>query len=534
MLGANENNQANEGNDGADPAGDAAADATAIPDGAEQEVADANISTLGGTVQDVPTDEGLDGARAASRALLTARRWDAARQAARTGLETYGPDAELSLLLALALAAEDDEDEDDLAEQVYQGALEVFPDHLGLLAGYAELCLRSDFQDRPARKTRGPALATRVAELAPDSPEARRVAQTQSAPWLTAARDRAARPPRIARTQQYDLRQALVAGRSVRAAAEQARADAGQRPDDARRAMLAEALEVLDRPGRVLLLPLVRRPFESGLVRAVLLGAVLVAVVCLELPQWLWWAGLVAYGALPFWLGRLLHRARSRSEDSVAVHPVPQDWPLPELPSVPPYSRRELVLGLTGAAVVLGALVGATVWANQLAAEYPRYEVVSPDSFQGMKRLWDSTLNQQLAEVAQAAPGDFRAFTEVYGDAAVNEGRIGAYGWTGDWHDMSPRMLTSFADALRAGAESVGATARSWNPEAGPAGGWLECVEITTADGYRTITCLWGDKGSFGRVTIVDPDLADRADFLTRELRAALVHSADDAERRQG
>ncbi|WP_162688894.1 hypothetical protein [Streptomyces sp. ICC4] len=50
--------------------------------------------------------------------------------------------------------------------------------------------------------------------------------------------------------------------------------------------MLAEALEVLDRPGGVLLLPFVRRPFESGLVRGVLLGAVLVAVVGLGLPQW--------------------------------------------------------------------------------------------------------------------------------------------------------------------------------------------------------------------------------------------------------
>ncbi|MCX5409887.1 hypothetical protein OHA37_39360 [Streptomyces sp. NBC_00335] len=86
------------------------------------------------------------------------------------------PGAELSLLLALAHAAQDD-DEDDRAEEVYRDALEVFPDHLGLLAGYAELCLRSDFQDRPARKTRGPALAARVAEPAPDSPEALRVAR---------------------------------------------------------------------------------------------------------------------------------------------------------------------------------------------------------------------------------------------------------------------------------------------------------------------------------------------------------------------
>nr|WSX54206.1 hypothetical protein OG409_38035 [Streptomyces sp. NBC_00974] len=65
---------------------------------------------------------------------------------------------------------------------------------------------------------------------------------------------------------------------------------------------------------------------------------------------------------------------------------------------------------------------------------------------------------------------------------------------------------------------------------AGVRGGWLECVEITAADGYHNTTCLWGDKGSFGRVTIVGPDLADRADSLTRELRAALVHPTVGAE----
>ncbi|MFD6986648.1 hypothetical protein ACFWAX_39170, partial [Streptomyces sp. NPDC059956] len=282
MHGTNENNQANQVNEDngvTRPAGDAASDATVMAAGAGQKVTEANISASGSAAQDTPTDEGVDGARATSRALFTARRLDAARQAARRGLEAYGPDAELSLLLALAHVAEDDDEEDDRAEQIYRDALEVFPDHLGLLAGYAELCLHSDFQDRPARNTRGPALAARVAELAPGSPEALRVARVRSAPWLTAAGERVARRPRVARTQMFDLRQALATGHGVRAAAEQARADSGQRPDDARRAMLAEALEVLNRPGRVVLLPLVRKPSETGLVRAVLIRAVLIAVV---------------------------------------------------------------------------------------------------------------------------------------------------------------------------------------------------------------------------------------------------------------
>ncbi|MFI5866179.1 hypothetical protein [Streptomyces sp. NPDC051546] len=498
-------------------------------------------ATVNAPAPNVPAGDALEDARARSRALLAGSRLGEARQAALTALDTYGPDAELSLVLALAYAAEDDDEEDDRAERVYREALEGFPDHLGLLAGYAELCLRSDFQDRPARKTRGPALAARVLELAPDSPEALRVAQIQRAPWATAVTDKAAaRGPRTARTQMYDLRQAL-AGRSVRAAAEQARADAGQRPDEARRAMLVEALAVLERPGSVLLVPLVRRPSETRLVRAVLLAAVLVAVVGLRLPQWLWWAALVAHGALPFWLSRVLRGARSRGEASAAAQPVRQeapqealqdsslpDAPLPDLPPVPPHSRRELALGLTGAAVVLGSLVGAGVWANELRNEYPRYEVASPDSFQGMKRLWNSPLNQALDEIAFTIPGgDYKGFTEVYGDPLSNEGSIGVYGMTGDIHDMSASMLHSFADSVRGGAEHVGATVtRSWTPDAGPAGGWLECVDITAADSARRTVCVWGDKGSYATVMVDDPDLLDSADSWTRELRAALVHPA--------
>ncbi|MGW1771315.1 hypothetical protein [Streptomyces sp. NPDC002104] len=516
MHGTNENNQVNGDIDGAPPAGDETSPVTAIAEGAGQEVADANAVA----------DRGAESARAEGRALLAARRWGAARQSARTGLQVYGPDAELSLLLALAHAAEDDDDEDDRAEEVYRDALEVFPDHVGLLAGYAELCLRSDFQDRPARKNRGPALAARVAELAPDSPEALRVAQVQGAPWLTAARDKAVRPPRIARTQLYDLRQALAAGHGVHAAAGQARADAAQRPDDVRRAMLAEALEVLDRPGRVLLLPLVRRPFESSLVRGVLLGAVLVAVVGLGLPQWVWWAGIAAYGALPFWLGRVLRGARRLGELSAAAHPAPQEAPLAELAPVPPYSPRELALGLAGAAVVLSTVVGAGVWSYAKYTAYPRYDVTVPDTFQGMRLLWNSPLNQEL-KAAYEAPEGYASFTPAYGDLKANDGLIGVHVVTGDLHDMSADTLSSFMDAARAGAERVGARVnRSWNPTAGPAGGRLECMDLTATDGARHAVCLWGDKGSYGMVTFLAPDLADRADSLTRELRAALVHPA--------
>ncbi|MGW6705585.1 hypothetical protein ACWGDE_11930 [Streptomyces sp. NPDC054956] len=520
----------------------------------DHHITSANANGLAAVASDAQTEEALERSRAASRALLTARRWDEARQAARTALDAYGPDAELSLVLALGHEGEDDDEEDDRAEQVYQDALERFPDHLGLLTGYAELCLRTDFQDRPARNTRGPALAARVAELAPDSPEAQRVARARNVPWWPTRTDR---PPSTTRTQLYDLRQAL-AGRDVRAAEQQAGANAGERPDDVRRAMLAEALRELARPGRVLLVPLVRRPAETAFVRAVLLSAFLVAVAVLELPQWLWWVGLVVHGAPRVWLGRVLRRARSRSGPS-AAYPAPnespeqpsqqslqdsaqqnpQGSPLPDLPPVPPATRRELGLSLAAVAVVLGSLAGVGVWAYEVRTAYPRYEVVAPETFQGMSLLSDSLLDQSLEVFAPTVPEGYKSFTLAYGNFATNDVRISVYGMTGDMHEMSRELVASFVDSSRAGAESVGSTMnRSWTPAPAPTGGvWLECMDLTApapAGGGRYTLCTWGDKGSFGIVSVVGPELMPRADSLTRELRAALIHSADDAEEHRG
>ncbi|MCM1974548.1 MULTISPECIES: hypothetical protein [unclassified Streptomyces] len=46
----------------------------------------------------------------------------------------------------------------------------------------------------------------------------------------------------------------------------------------------------------------------------------------------------------------------------------------------------------------------------------------------------------------------------------------------------------------------------------GPAGGWLECVDMIAADGFRQTMWLWGDKGCFATVVVTDPDLLDRSD----------------------
>ncbi|MFI5766129.1 hypothetical protein ACIA8F_35000 [Streptomyces sp. NPDC051563] len=81
----------------------------------------ANAPAANVPAPNVPAGDVLEGARARSRALLAGSRLGEARQVALTALDTYGPDAELSLVLALAYAAEDD-DEDD---RVYREALVV-------------------------------------------------------------------------------------------------------------------------------------------------------------------------------------------------------------------------------------------------------------------------------------------------------------------------------------------------------------------------------------------------------------------------
>ncbi|MER6096100.1 hypothetical protein ABT154_09610 [Streptomyces sp. NPDC001728] len=88
----------------------------------------------------------------------------------RGALDADGPDADLLLALARAHMAEDDDDHDDDAERVLREGLDDVPDDIGLIAGHAELCARTDALDRPGRHARGPVLLARLREIAPDSP----------------------------------------------------------------------------------------------------------------------------------------------------------------------------------------------------------------------------------------------------------------------------------------------------------------------------------------------------------------------------
>ncbi|MFJ2739563.1 hypothetical protein ACIO3O_07840 [Streptomyces sp. NPDC087440] len=98
------------------------------------------------------------------------------RAAATEGLAEAGPDPVLQRWLGLAHAAEEDDDHDDEAEAAYEEGLRLWPDDLGLLVSYLELCLRADGWEHPARERRAQPLRDRIAELAPPgSPEAQQV-----------------------------------------------------------------------------------------------------------------------------------------------------------------------------------------------------------------------------------------------------------------------------------------------------------------------------------------------------------------------
>ncbi|MFJ6393765.1 hypothetical protein ACIQJT_40005 [Streptomyces sp. NPDC091972] len=103
----------------------------------------------------------------------------AVRRAAQAALDELGPHPDLYCWLALGHAAEDDDEHDDRAEEAFRAGLALDGDHLGLLAGYAELCLRADSFEYPGRAARAVTLSKRLKQLAPRSAEADRLAAAE-------------------------------------------------------------------------------------------------------------------------------------------------------------------------------------------------------------------------------------------------------------------------------------------------------------------------------------------------------------------
>ncbi|MFJ6940271.1 hypothetical protein [Streptomyces sp. NPDC101132] len=236
---------------------------------------------------------------------------------------------------------------------MFRRALADFPDDPDLLAGYAELCLRTIRADRPARSDRGPALLKRLTALAPRSAQARRVAAVAAAPHHNAGLARARA------VQRHDLRDALAAG-DPRRAAETARAQAALRPDDARRAVLAAGLGELARPWAAPLVPLARSPYGSDLAGSAVLAVLLLNAAALGLPVWAL-GGVALFARLPaIVLAGRLRVARWRGGLAAAAHPAVAAPALPGLPPVRPTGRDRL-LAAASAAVALAGVAGAVV-----------------------------------------------------------------------------------------------------------------------------------------------------------------------------
>ncbi|OQR63097.1 hypothetical protein B6E66_15780 [Streptomyces maremycinicus] len=216
------------------------------------------------------------------------------RKLAESGLEELGPDPVLYRWLGLAHAAEDEDDHDAEAEKAYEAGLAQWPDDLGLLVSYLELCVRADAWTYPGRSARAGRLKERIAVLAPaGSPEAARVEQALG--WA-------------GRGYWQDVRERTASARAERAALTSHSADVAEalkqggpvpaHPEDLRAAEVAAALELLSGPWQAPLRLLVRYRVAAYVAAFVLVLAtnralVLSGTVSYSAWGWIWYAPLL-------------------------------------------------------------------------------------------------------------------------------------------------------------------------------------------------------------------------------------------------
>ncbi|WP_329303678.1 hypothetical protein OG410_40100 [Streptomyces sp. NBC_00659] len=246
------------------------------------------------------------------------------RKLSEAGLEELGPDPVLYRWLGLAHAAEDEDDHDAEAEKAYESGLAQWPDDLGLLVSYLELCLRADGWTYPGRSGRAVVLKERIAVLAPaGSPEAARVEDALG--WA-------------GRGYWQDVQERTATVRAERAALTSHSADVAEalerggqapaHPEDLRAAEVAAALELLAGPWRAPLRLMVRHRVAAYVATFVLVLAtnkalVLSGTVSYSLWGWIWYVPLLlADGRLK--LARRVARQRviaameARHADTVA------------------------------------------------------------------------------------------------------------------------------------------------------------------------------------------------------------------------
>ncbi|MFB7345313.1 tetratricopeptide repeat protein [Streptomyces hydrogenans] len=463
--------------------------------------------------------------RTRAEALLAAGRAGEARTAARDALDADGPDAGLFLVLARAHMAEDDDSHDDAAERAFREGLDAFPDHLGLLGGYAELCARTDAFERPGRSARGRAIAARLRELAPHSAELRRVEAAGSS-VRAGAKDAVS----VRRVQSFDAATAFAAAATPAEAAERTARWAAQAPYDRRLAVLAETTAALAAPGRTLPRLMLCRAAEYRLLGAALVALLVVLrVTVLPVPSGVTVAVLVLLSlpdlALRRLLGRARERAAARAADAVPAETEtvaePEGFGAPELQPVPRLTRREAVFA--GAAVALALVAGGVAYTSSLA--YPRYQVVAHDEFRGARGVDLGSLRG-----AEQVDGVEESMLWMYGPATGNDDgeQLVVYAAAGDLHGVRAQDVSGRYGML-GGLEETVDVREDWAADAGERGGWMHCARIAEPDQVRKAVCMWADRGSLGSVGFVAEHMG-RAEIeaLAADVRAAFLRPVGD------
>lgn len=473
--------------------------------------------------------------------LVAAGRPAEARATARTALDTDGPDAGLFLALARAHLAEDDDDHDDDAERVFREGLDAFPNDIGLLAGYAELCARTDALDRPGRHARGPGLLARLRELAPHSPELLRAEAAGSSVSMSAKNTVSAR-----RVQSFDAARVFAEAPTPQAAAAQAAQWASAAPRDLRLAVLAETTGALAAAGRTWSRLLLRRGLEYRFAVGVVV-AVLIVLRITALPA-------VPFGVatgvglllgLPFLgLRKQLRGARERAAERLAIAvaatvtvtaTVPGDeagvggdgFGPPELPPVPRVTPREYAYA--GAGLVLLLVIGVTAYTSSLA--YPRYDVVAHDTFRGLQGI---DLREEFDPFGAVPDNEKEASTaRVYVAEDATPDAAAEYlvaVTTGDFHEMRESYVYGGNGLVPDDMAGAGIVHDTWRAEAGPYGAWMRCLRyIEAATGTPRASCVWGDKGSMGMVLFTDADRnRDAVEETARSVGADFLRRAED------
>ncbi|MER5202500.1 hypothetical protein [Streptomyces sp. NPDC002825] len=481
------------------------------------------------------TDHVGDHLRERVDALVAAGRSADARAVGRSALDADGPDAGLFLALARAHMAEDDDDHDDAAERVFREGLEACPDDIGLLAGYAELCARTDAMDRPGRHARGPVLLARLRELAPHSLELQR-AEAAGSSVSAGAKNRASER----RVQSFDASRAFSDAPTPPAAAAQAAQWAAEAPRDLRLAVLAETTAALAAPGRRWSRLLLRRGLEYRFVIGVVV-ALLVVLRLTVLPA-------VPYGVatgvglvmgLPFLrLRKQLRAARERAAERM-VAAVTEAGPggeagaegdgfgPPELPPVPRVTPREYAFA--GAGIALLLVVGVAAYASSLA--YPRYDIVAHDTFRGLQGFDLREEFDPFGTVPDSAREASVARVYVAEDAAPDAAADYLVAvTTGDFHELRESDVYGANGLVPADTEGVGIVHDTWRAGTGPYGGWMRCLRYTeVATGTLRAMCVWADKGSAGMVLFTAEDKNEEAvEETARSIGEEFLHPAGD------